>query len=105
MYLIGGIVLKINVFNKLSPDHQQVLMELCAKYLDQLKLVVRQENKEAIKVMAKHGVKLIYPSEDQIEDFKKVAKNAMRNQTGKSFSAKVKDEILTYLEEYRQAKE
>jgi hypothetical protein len=55
--------------------------------------------------MAKHGVKLIYPSEDQIEDFKKVAKNAMRNQTGKSFSAKVKDEILTYLEEYRQAKE
>jgi TRAP-type C4-dicarboxylate transport system substrate-binding protein len=105
MYLIGGIVLKINVFNKLSPEHQQVLMELCAKYLDQLKLVVRQENKEAIKVMAKHGVKLIYPSEDQIEDFKRVAKNAMHNQTGKSFSAKVKNEVLTYLEEYRQAKE
>jgi TRAP-type C4-dicarboxylate transport system substrate-binding protein len=105
MYLIGGIVLKINVFNKLSPEHQQVLMELCAKYLDQLKLVVRQENKEAIKVMAKHGVKLIYPSEDQIEDFKRVSKNAMHNQTGKSFSAKVKDEILTYLEEYRKAKD
>ena len=104
MYLIGGIVLKINVFNKLSPDHQQVLMELCAKYLNQLKLVVRQENKEAIKVMAKHGVKLIYPSEDQIENFKRVSKNAMHNQTGKSFSAKVKNEILTYLEEYRKGK-
>ena len=104
MYLIGGIVLKINVFNKLSPDHQQVLMELCAKYLDQLKLVVRQENKEAIEVMAKHGVKLIYPSEDQIKDFKRISKNAMINQTGKSFSARVKDEVLTYLEEYRKGK-
>jgi TRAP-type C4-dicarboxylate transport system substrate-binding protein len=104
MYLIGGVVIKKNVFNKLSPDHQQVLMELFARYMDQLKLEIRQENQEAIKVMAKHGVKLIYPSEDQIEDFKRVSKNAMNNQTGKSFSAKVKHAIITYLEEYRKAK-
>ncbi|CAB1061647.1 TRAP-type C4-dicarboxylate transport system, periplasmic component [Olavius sp. associated proteobacterium Delta 1] len=101
MYLIGGVVIKKNVFNKLPPNHQQVLMELYAKYMGQLRQVIRRENQEAIKVMAKHGVKLIYPSEDQIEDFKRVSKNAMNNQTGKSFSAKVKNEILTYLEEYR----
>ncbi len=104
MYLIGGVVIKKNVFSKLSPDYQQVLMELFAGYMDQLKLEIRQENQEAIKVMAKHGVKLIYPSEDQIEDFKRVSKNAMNNQTGKSFSAKVKHEVITYLEEYRKGK-
>jgi len=104
MYLIGGVVIKKNVFNKLSPDYQQVLMALCTKYLAQLKLVIRKENQEAIKVMVKHGVKLIYPSEDQIEDFKRISKNAMINQTGKSFSARVKDEVLTYLEEYRKGK-
>jgi len=104
MYLIGGVVIKKNVFNKLSPDYQQVLMELCTKYLAQLKLVIRKENQEAIKVMVKHGVKLINPSEDQIEDFKRISKNAMINQTGKSFSARVKDEVLTYLEEYRKGK-
>jgi hypothetical protein len=54
--------------------------------------------------MAKHGVKLIYPSEEQIEEFKKISKNAMHNQTGKSFSARVKNEILSYLEEYRKSK-
>ena len=104
MYLIGGVVIKKNVFNKLSPDYQQVLMALCTKYLAQLKLVIRKENQEAIKVMVKHGVNLIYPSEDQIEDFKRISKNAMINQTGKSFSARVKDEVLTYLEEYRKGK-
>ena len=104
MYLIGGVVIKKNVFNKLSPDYQQVLMALCTKYLAQLKLVIRKENQEAIKVMVKHGVKLINPSEDQIEDFKRISKNAMINQTGKSFSARVKDEVLTYLEEYRKGK-
>ena len=104
MYLIGGIVVKKNVFNKLSSDHQQLFMELCTKYMDRLKLEIRQENEEAIKVMAKHGVKLIYPSEQQIEGFKKISKNAMNNQTGKSFSARVKNEILNYLEEYRKGK-
>jgi TRAP-type C4-dicarboxylate transport system substrate-binding protein len=104
MYLIGGVVINKNAFNKLSPDYQQVLMELCTKYLAQLKLVIRKENQEAIKVMVKHGVKLINPSEDQIEDFKRISKNAMINQTGKSFSARVKDAVLTYLEEYRKGK-
>ena len=104
MYLIGGVVVKKNILKKLSPDHQQVLMELCTKYLGQLKLAIRKENQDAIQVMAKHGVKLIYPSEDQIEDFKKVSQNAMNNQTGKSFSARVRDEIITYLEEYRKGK-
>ena len=104
MYLIGGIVIKNSVFNKLSPEHQQVLMELCAQYTDQQKLVIRQENQEAIRVMAKHGVKLIYPTAGQIEDFKKISKKAMNTQTGKSFSAKVKHDVITYLEEYRKSK-
>ncbi len=104
MYLIGGIVIKKSAFKQLSADHQQIFMELSAKYMDQLKLVIRKENQEAIKVMAKHGVKLIYPSEDQIKDFKRISKNAMNNQTGKSFSAKVKHEVITYLEEYRKGK-
>ena len=102
MYLIGGVVVKKNIFNKLSSDHQQLLMELCAKYMDQLKLKIRQENDDAIKVMEKHGVKLIYPSEEQIAEFKSVSQNAMNNQTGKSFSAKVRDDVFKYREEFRK---
>jgi TRAP-type transport system periplasmic protein len=104
MYLIGGMVLKNNVFKKLSSDHRQVLMQLCTKYMDRIKLAVRKENKAAISVMAKHGVKLIYPSEDQIEEFKAISLKAMNSQIGKSFSARVKNEIITYLEEYREGK-
>ena len=86
IYLVGGVVIKKNVFQKLSSNHQQVLMTLYAKYMVQIKLAIRQENQDAIQVMAKHGVKLIYPSEDQIEDFKIVSQKAMDRQTGKSFS-------------------
>ncbi len=104
MYLIGGIVIKKNIILKLSPAHRQVLLELCSKYMDQLKLVVRQENQEAIKVMSKHGVKLIRPSEEQIKEFKEVSARAMNRQIGKSFSKKMKDEVIGYVEEYRMKK-
>jgi TRAP-type C4-dicarboxylate transport system substrate-binding protein len=102
MYLIGGIVIKKNIINKLSPAFQQVLLELCSKNMDQLKLVVRKENQEAIKVMSKHGVKLIQPSKEQIKEFKEVSVRAMNRQIGKSFSKKIKDEVIGYVEEYRK---
>jgi TRAP-type C4-dicarboxylate transport system substrate-binding protein len=104
MYLIGGIVIKNSVFKKLSPAHRQILLELCSKYMDQLKLVVRKENQEAIRVMSKHGVKLIRPSEEQINEFKDISTRAMKRQIGKSFSKKIKDDVSGYVEEYRRKK-
>ena len=101
MYLIGGIVIKDNTFKKLSAAHQQILLELCSKYMERLKQMVRKENRDAIAVMSKHGVKLVQPSEDQIRDFKSVSARAMNRQIGKSFSKKVKDEVSSYVEEYR----
>lgn len=104
IYLIGGFVLKKNQFEKLSPANQKVFLDLCPKYMDQLKHVIRKENQEAIQVMVKHGVKIIRPSEDQIEGFKRVSEKAMIHQTGKSFSKKVRDEVIGYLQEFRKAK-
>ena len=102
MYLIGGIVIKKNIFNKLSPDHRHILLALCSKYMGQLKKEIRKENQEAIKVMAKHGVKLIRPSEEEIDEFKGLSTKAMNRQIGKSFSQKIKNEVIGHVEEYRR---
>jgi TRAP-type C4-dicarboxylate transport system substrate-binding protein len=104
IYLVGGLVIKNTVFEKLPAAHQKVILELCPKYMDQLKLVIRKENQEAIEVMKKHGVKLIHPSKEQIEEFKEISQKAMQRQIGKSFSRKVKDEVIDYLEAYRKSK-
>ena len=102
MYLIGGIVIKNNFLKKLSPDHRKILLALCSKYMDRLKLEVRKENQEAIKVMSKHGVKLILPSGEQIKELKDLSIRAMNNQVGKSFSKRTKDEVIGHVEEYRK---
>jgi TRAP-type C4-dicarboxylate transport system substrate-binding protein len=104
MYLIGGIVIKNNIFKKLSAAHQQILLELCSKYMERLKQMVRKENRDAIEVMSKHGVRLVQPSEDQIQEFKSVSARAVSRQIGKSFSKKVKEQVSGYVEEYRSKK-
>ncbi len=104
MYLIGAVVVRKNVFEKLTPAEQQTLLELCPKYMAELKLVIRKENQDAVKVMTKHGVKLVKPSEDQIGELKKVAAEAMERQTGKSFSQKVRDEVIAHIEAFRKSK-
>ena len=104
MYLIGGLVVREDAFKKLSPDQQQVLRELFPKYMDRLKLVLRKENQEAVKVMVKHGVELIEPPEAEVIEFKKVAQKAMEQQIDKSFSRKTKNDIISYIEEFRKSK-
>jgi TRAP-type C4-dicarboxylate transport system substrate-binding protein len=102
VYLVGGIVVKKETFKGISPSDQNLILETCHHYLDQLKAVTRNENQDAIKVMTKQGVKIITPSKEQIEEFKKLSNKAMGHITGETFSKKVFDEVTSSLENYRK---
>jgi TRAP-type C4-dicarboxylate transport system substrate-binding protein len=102
VYLVGGIVVKKDTFKGVSPSDQNLILETCHHYLDQLKAVTRNENQDAIKVMTKQGVKIITPSKEQIDEFKKLSNKAMGHITGQSFSKKVFDEVTSSLENYRK---
>ena len=102
VYLAGGIVVKKDTFKGISPSDQNLILEIFHHHLDQLKAVTRNENQEAIKVMAKQGVKIVTPSKDQIEEFKRLSDKAMGHITGQSFSKKVFDEVTSSLENYRK---
>ncbi len=106
IYLSGGIIIKKNVFKKIPSAHQKVILESFQKHMGQLKRVIREENHNAIEVMAKHGVQIVTPSEDQLVEFKKLAAKAMQEQqrSGKSFSKKVREEVAAHLEVFRRKK-
>ena len=103
-YLAGGIVMRNDIFKQISSPHQNFILESFQNHLDQLKTVTRDENRDAIKVMTKQGVKLITPSKDQIDEFKRLSNKAMGHISGRSFSKKVLDEVTSLLEEYRKGK-
>jgi TRAP-type C4-dicarboxylate transport system substrate-binding protein len=101
-YLAGGIVVNKETFMKIPLPLQGMIMESFKTQLEQLKMMTRNENRDAIKVMMKQGVKIITPSKDQIEEFKRLSNKAMGHVSGQSFSQKTFEEITSLLESYRR---
>ncbi|NWG03292.1 MAG: TRAP transporter substrate-binding protein DctP [Syntrophaceae bacterium] len=102
VYLAGGVVVKKDIFKQIPPPSQNFILESFQQHLDQLKAVTRNENRDAIRVMVKNGVKIITPPKDQIDEYKRLSKKAMDHISGQTFSKKVLDEITFFLESYRR---
>ena len=101
-YLVGGIIVNKDIFMKIPLPFQGIIMESFKTQLDQLRIVTRNENREAIKVMMKQGVKIVTPSKDQVEEFKRLSNKAMGHVIGQSFSQKTLEEVTSLLESYRR---
>jgi TRAP-type C4-dicarboxylate transport system substrate-binding protein len=104
VYLAGGVVVNKETFKKILPDDQKALLETFRHHMDQLKTITRNENRDAIQVMTKQGVKIVTPSKEQVEEFKKLSDKAMGHVAGRTFSKKVLEEVSSYLESFREGK-
>jgi TRAP-type C4-dicarboxylate transport system substrate-binding protein len=101
-YLAGGLVMKKDTFEQIPPTLQAAVLGSFQQHLDQLKTVTRNENRDAVQVMVKNGVKIITPSKEQVDEFKKLSNKAMSHPGSQSFSKKVLEEVTSYLEGYRR---
>ena len=101
-YLAGGVVVKKDILKQISQPSQSFILESFQQRQDQLKTISRNENRDALKVMVKNGVKIITPSKDQIEEYKRLSNRAMGHISGQTFSKKVLDEVTSFLESYRK---
>ena len=102
LYLAGGVVVKKDIFKQIPQASQNFILESFQQHLIQLKAVTRNENRDAIRVMTKHGVKIVTPSKDQIDEYKRLSNKAMGHISGQTFSKKVLDEVTSLLESYRK---
>ena len=70
-YVTGAVVMSRDVFKRLPPNVQNILLDSSKRLLDQLKGVTRTENQDAIKVMAKQGVKIVTPPKENVDEYRK----------------------------------
>jgi len=102
VYLAGGVVVRKDIFKQIPQASQNFILESYQRHLDQLKIITRNENRDAVKVMVKNGVKIITPSKDQIDEYKRLSNKAMGHISGQTFSKKVLEEVTSALESYRR---
>lgn len=102
IYLAAGVVVKKDIFKQIPQTSQNFILESFQQQLDQLKIITRNENRDAMKVMVKNGVKIITSSKDQIDEYKRLSNKAMGHVSGQTFSKKVFEEVTSLLESYRR---
>jgi len=102
IYLAGGVVVKKDTFKQIPQTYQNFVLESFQQHLNQLKIITRNENRDAVKVMVKNGVKIVTPSKTQIDEYKRLSDRAMSHISGPTFSRKVLEEITSLLESYRK---
>jgi len=101
-YMTGAVVMNRDVFKRLPPNVQNIILESSRRLLDQSKVVTRNENQDAIKVMTKQGVKIVTPAKENVDELKRLSNEAMRRLGGQTFSAKTHDEVVAQVENYRK---
>jgi TRAP-type C4-dicarboxylate transport system substrate-binding protein len=102
IYLAGGVVVKKDLFKQIPQTSQNFILQSFQQHLDQLKVITRNENRDAIKVMVKNGTRIIPSSKSQIDEYKRLSNNAMGHIGGQTFSKKVLEEVTSFLESYRR---
>jgi TRAP-type C4-dicarboxylate transport system substrate-binding protein len=103
-YMIGGLVVKKDVFEKISPQHQAVVKEVFERHMTRLKQLIRSENQEALDVMRTQGVKFIAPGKATLDEFKTISEKAMQQDDGHKFSANAKEQAFSWLKAYAEGK-
>jgi TRAP-type C4-dicarboxylate transport system substrate-binding protein len=104
IYLIAGIVVRKQVYDRLPVADRTTLVEAFTRHMAELKGIIRAENQDAKRVIAKHGVEIIPPSSGQVEEFKKLSEKALKKTKRMPFSQAVYDELLSHLVDFRRAK-
>jgi len=104
IYLMGGIVVKNSFIKKLSPAQQSLLAECFSRHMDGLQAMVRQQDEEAMKVMADYGVEILKVSDKEVQQFKGLAAKALQKMGASNFSPQTLNELKEHLAEYRKTK-
>jgi len=103
-YLAGGIVVKKKTYNRLSASEKKIIHDSFKQHSVALKIMIRDQNREAVQVMQKHGIEVLKPEKKDIEAFKRLSDNAMRDLSSKILPREVLNDVTHYLEQYRKAR-
>lgn len=97
----GAVLISKSRFEKLSPDHQKILLEKGREHMTRLVQLGREDNQKAIELMRENGVQLVHVPEENLTAFYAAAREAHKTLIGKLYSKELLDRVYKALNEFR----
>ncbi len=102
IYVIGVLAISKKAFDKMKPEHQNIVVDEMNKVFKRLDKINREDNINATAALKTQGVSVITPSEQEVQywkDFSKTAVDAMVSSG--SIEKSIVDEVKQHLREFR----
>ncbi len=99
----GAVLISKKMFNKLSPDQQEILKEEGRKFFGKLTHLSRDDNVKSQKTMYDYGMqKTTVTDAKLLADFDALGKKARQSLVGELYDQKLLDDVEQALEEFRK---
>jgi TRAP-type C4-dicarboxylate transport system substrate-binding protein len=102
-YSLGGVLISKRMFAKIPSDLQGIVKEVFQYHSTLLNARTRRDNDEAMRIMVKQGIKLVTPTDQETEEFKRISREAIDELADKVFSKDVLGEVRSHINQYRKA--
>lgn len=100
----GAVLISTKMFDKLSPEHQQILVEKGREHMRRLVKLGREDNAKSIELMKANGVQMVEVPKENLKEFYSAAETAYTSLVGKLYSQALLDQVTGALEAYRKGK-
>jgi TRAP-type C4-dicarboxylate transport system substrate-binding protein len=99
---IGASVVSKKVWDKLSPEHQDILRAASLKWHKKLIKKVRKDNKKSLSVLKKHGISLVKVNAAQSSAWDALALKVQNRLAGKVYSKAILETVRKHLRDIRK---
>ncbi|MCB0290743.1 MAG: TRAP transporter substrate-binding protein DctP [Calditrichaeota bacterium] len=100
----GAVLISTKMFDKLSPEHQKILVEKGREHMRRLVKLGREDNEKSIELMKANGVQMVEVPKENLKEFYTAAESAYKSLVGKLYSQALLDQVTGALEAYRNGK-
>ena len=102
-YSFGGMFISKSSWNKVPPEFQAKVSEICHRHMKALTESVRKSDADALKVLSDNGVQVVTSTPADVKEFEEVSALALAEQKATLLAPEACDLVQKYLEEYRAA--
>ena len=99
----GALLLKKNIFDRLSEKNQDIFKEVAGKYCKELIRLTRRDNADAVEVLKETGIEIVNPSKEQIATFEKNAQKTYEKSIPDLYSRELFNKVQAIITDYRKA--
>ncbi len=92
------------MFDKIPANLQEIVKDVFHNHISLLNVRTRRDNDEAVRVMQKQGIKLVSPTDEETEEFKRISLEAIDELGDKVFSKDVLVQVRSHIKQYRKAR-